>query len=343
MVAVSRHNENPVRAVGSVGFDHLGDALRDLLFRLLARGILVLERRGQTLRLFFVLTQQELQCLRRGIHSSRSVEARRQAEGDVLRRERFSLESAAADKRCETGAVGVGESRETCLDDVPVLTLQRHDVRHRADGGEVAVERQKLFRIAALERRRQFERHPRAAQGFAGAFVARQLRVDHRHGVGQLGGRKMVVRHNHVDAQFLRTGNGRMGGNAVVNGDDQRHVPRRHQLDRIFRQTVSVVVAARELIVNVGSDGVEIGVQQCGRGHAVHIIVAEDRDALSGIHRRQDAADRFVHIEQQTGRRQLFARAEHFVQRCGRRLSPRAQDAARERRKAGVHGHCLYL
>ena len=76
MVAVSRHNENPVRAIGSVGFDRLGNALCDLLLRLLARGILVLERRGQTLRLFFVLTQQELQCLRRGIHSSRSVEAR---------------------------------------------------------------------------------------------------------------------------------------------------------------------------------------------------------------------------------------------------------------------------
>ena len=74
-----------------------------------------------------------------------------------------------------------------------------------------------------------------------------------------------------------------------------------HGLDGVFRKAVAVPLAAGQHTLDGRAHALEMLVQQGGSGHAVHIVIAEDRDGLAVVDGLPDALAGFFHIGEQGG------------------------------------------
>ena len=74
-----------------------------------------------------------------------------------------------------------------------------------------------------------------------------------------------------------------------------------HGLDGVFGQAVAVPLAAGQHTLYSRAHALEVLVQQGGSGHAVHIVIAKNRDGFAIINGLPDALTGGVHIRQQRG------------------------------------------
>ena len=72
-----------------------------------------------------------------------------------------------------------------------------------------------------------------------------------------------------------------------------------HGLDGVFGQAVAVPLAAGQHTLDGRAHALEVLIQQGGGGHAVHIVIAKNRDGLAVVDGLPDALTGGVHIRQQ--------------------------------------------
>ncbi len=126
-----------------------------------------------------------------------------------------------------------------------------------------------------------------------------------------------MVRHHHVHALLFGVGNGRICRNAVVYGDDQAHALGGHQVHRRLGKAIAVVIPAGQLVINVRTGGIQIGIQQRGGCHAVHIVIPEYGDAFAVVDGAVDACHGRLHAGKEHRVRQSVPAAAHGARRFG--------------------------
>ena len=111
----------------------------------------------------------------------------------------------------------------------------------------------------------------------------------------------MVVGDDQIHAQRGRKVGFLHGRDAVIHRHDEGATLVVHRLDGVFRKAVAVPLAAGQHTLDGRAHALEMLVQQGGGGHAVHIVIAEDRDGLAVVDGLPDALTGGVHIGQQRG------------------------------------------
>ena len=125
--------------------------------------------------------------------------------------------------------------------------------------------------------------------------------VHHGHSLGQSLRRQVVVGNDQVHAQRSRKVGFLHGRNAVIHGHDEGATLVVHGLDGVFGQAVAVPLAAGQHTLDGRAHALEVLVQQGGSGHAVHIVIAKNRDGLAVVDGLPDALTGGVHVGQQSG------------------------------------------
>ena len=305
--------------------------LEDLQFRLLPPDVDVIQFMRQFLRPFRILAQHQLQRRHGTVHAACGIDAGCDGITDVLGGHRLFGQPHFFQQSFQAGAVGVLQLPQTGLDQGAVLAGQRHHIRHGAHGGQIAAVVQHLFRRAAVQRGTQLERHAGAAQPLEGTGVVLPAGIHDRHGPGQGLRRQMVIGDDEVHAQFRRKFGFLHGGDAVVHSHDELIAFVVDGLDGVTGQAVAVTLAAGQHTFDGGSHALEMLIQQCRGGHAVHVIVPEDHDGLAVVDGLPDALAGFLHIGQQAGITQLFLPGQQGQGVGGVGDAPGGQDARQQR------------
>ena len=100
-----------------------------------------------------VLAEDQLQSGGGAVHPAGCVEPGRDAKANVVRRHRPAGQPHFLQQGSQAGALGVLQPLQPRLDDGAVFPCQGHDVRHRADGGQIAAKFQQLLGHTVLEGR----------------------------------------------------------------------------------------------------------------------------------------------------------------------------------------------
>ena len=280
-----------------------------------------------------VIGQQQQRGDGRFSEASGRVDARREREADGRGRDRPSLRAAIVQQRADAGArVGV-DLRQTLRHEVAVFAREGHDVGHRADGDKVAVVAQHL-RAVALERAQQLERHAHTSEPAVGILRAGTLRVHDGHGVrDRLPAAFVVVGDDHVDAALQGVVRLVDGGDAAVDGDDERDiVGALEACDRVHVQAVALLDAVGDVRVHGHATAAQIVREHARRRDAVDVVVAKDGHVLPPLDGGADARDGLVHVLQEHGvEHALVAAAEKGARLHGVVIAAQRQQHRQQR------------
>ena len=97
----------------------------------------------------------------------------------------------------------------------------------------------------------------------------------------QLVVRLVVVGDDQVDAELARAPRGLDAADAAVDRDDQRHAVGVQPIDRRRLQAVAVAQPLGDEVHDVAAEHLERAAEDHGRGDAVDVVVAVNRDALA--------------------------------------------------------------
>ena len=125
----------------------------------------------------------------------------------------------------------------------------------------------------------------------------------------------MVVGHDHVEPERLRAGDLVDRRDPTVHGEHERVPVLGEPLDRLAREPVPLVEAAREVPVDVGAELAQAYDRERRRADPVDVVVAVDADALAGRDRGSDALAGCARVPEE---RRIVAR------RLGRQERPSA-------------------
>ena len=293
-----KHERHPRRVAARDG----RGLLPDLLLELLPLAVELAEAGGVAVGIGAVTGQQQQRGNGRFSEASGRVDARREREADGRGRDRPSLRTALVQQRTDAGArVGV-DLRQTLRHEVAVFAREGHDVGHRADGDEVAVVAQHPV-AAVLERAQKLICHAHAREPAVRVLRAGALRVDDGHGVrDRLPAALVVVGDDHVDAALQGVVRLVDGGDAAVDGDDERDVARALEIcDRVHVQAVALFDAVGDVRMHGHALPAQI-VREHARGcDAVDVIVAEHGHVFPALDGSADACDGLVHVLQEHG------------------------------------------
>ena len=89
-----------------------------------------------------------------------------------------------------------------------------------------------------------------------------------------------MVRDDQIDAELARPLRGLGAANAAVHRNDQLHALRVKAIDRGGLQAIAVAVPVGDEVHDVAAEHLERPAQDNGRGDAVDVVVAVNRDAL---------------------------------------------------------------
>ena len=184
----------------------------------------------------------------------------------------------------------------------------------------------------------QQEHHPRRAQMAQPRVLILPVGVHHRQRVGQRLGALVMVQDHHVGARRARGGDRLETQRAAVHAHDQV-MRRRQRLHRGNVRAVTLVDPVGDIDRRAQPEAAQPARQhRRGRG-AVHVIVAEHRDALALRHRARHAGCGGVHGAQ--ARRvghQVAQSGRQIGRRLLRRDPPARQHARHDLGQAGALG-----
>ena len=158
-----------------------------------------------------------------------------------------------------------------------VLVHEGHDIGDGRDRDEVEVPRERL-RGRAEQRLPELPDHPGAAE--LRERVVAAIRPDHG-AVGELRPRTVVVGDHHVEPERSRMRDLVDGRNPAVDGQDEPAALLGEARDRLSREPVALVEAARQMPRDVGAELAEDEDGQGGRADPVGVVVAVDADLPS--------------------------------------------------------------
>ena len=278
------------------------------------------------MRLGGLARQQQPQSLLRVPHAAAGVDARREHECDLAAVDDAPGQAGDLDQRPQPDTLILVEALEAEARQHAILAHQRDHVGDRADRDHVEVA-PGPFEPAppAQQRLDHLERHADAGQGLERVAATHPVRVDHRDRAGQHLGRLVVVGDHDVDAECRGARHRLDGGDAAIDGDDQRATAAVGVVDRVERQPVAVAGAVRNPELDLGAQVAQRRVEQIGRGDAVHVVIAVHQDPLAVRDPAVNAFHGAVQVEQRRG----------IVQVLERRLQEPAR--VRHRHDASIH------
>ena len=259
---------------------------------LLTAGVVAFQLLGEAFEHEIVLVDEKSHRLHRGAYAPRRVDARSEAEHDVLRGDLLT-----AREHLHSPPRGTREHPEPVPRYDAVVADERHDVRHRRDGADVEI----ILIFIPEERVYEPERHPRAA--VVRKTFARDLGV-HDDAVRQLSLRLMVIGDDEVDAPFFQKLRLFHRRDAAVHRDDEVGTAVRY--DALESGDVHAVAVR----LTVGDEVVRVrpapeGEHEDGdRRDAVAVVVAEDEDLLSLLYGAAHPCRRLAHAVDLEGRRE---------------------------------------
>ena len=142
----------------------------------------------------------------------------------------------------------------------------------------------------------EFKSYAAARQVLVGIGVVKAFGVEDGGGRGQLIVRHVVVADDEVDTLFLGIRHLFHGLDAAVQHDDQLHARLRSIIHSFHRHAVALVVAVRNVIVDVGVILLDELVDQCHGRSAVHVIVAIDQYSFFPAHSPVQAFHGRIHV-----------------------------------------------
>ena len=165
-----------------------------------------------------------------------------------------------------------------------VLPLKLHEISQRAERHQIqraahVHARRSRFGQTRVEFRHEKERHPHARQ--RRAWAVRQLGIAQHRGVGKLLGRKVMVGHHHVHAEFAGPRNGRSVGNAAVHGEQHGRALLRELLHALRVHAVAFFPPVGQMPQRLKAVMPEHLQHQRSAGHAVGVVIAPDGQLFS--------------------------------------------------------------
>ncbi len=231
-------------------------------------------------RALALFTEQQLERRVGAVEAPRGVQSRRDAERDVALVDARGVERETGHQGPQARLRGSRQGPQAVADQRAVLADQRYDVGDRRDRDEVeiTVARGGVDAALTLDGLRELVGHGRAAE--RRERVAAESRMDDRC-VGDLGGRRVVVGDDHVEAQVARQAHLLDGADRAVRGDDQRGAACRQRPHGVGGQPVAVA-AVGNVTVDVGAETAQRTDKHSGRADAVGVVVAVDRYPPAG-------------------------------------------------------------
>ena len=202
----------------------------------------------------------------------------------------------------EAGAGAVGQPFQPQMHQGPVFSLQEHHVRHRADGGQLAVVQQHLGTLGGGgEGQGQLQRYPHTRQIGEGVGAVGAAGVHHRHGLGQDLFALVVVGDDHVHPQGPGVLHLLGGGDAAVHRDNQGDPLAGQGVNGVVVQAVPLFGTVWDVADHLATQRAEKLGEQTGGGDAVHVVVAVDGDGLLLPDGPGNALHGLLHIPQEKG------------------------------------------
>ena len=188
------------------------------------------------------------------------------------------------------------EQVQTDLGNHAVLAHERHDIGERTDGGDLHEPGQPPFPLRPRpERLHQLERHADSREVLVRIATVAALGVDDGQRFWQLGVRLVMVGDDQVDAQLGCPPCGLVFTNPAVDRDDERHALGVQPFEPGRLQAIAVA-ALGNVVHDARAEQFERAPQDDGRRHAVHVVIAVDRNPLLPRDRAHDAIDRDPHV-----------------------------------------------
>ena len=158
----------------------------------------------------------------------------------------------------------------------------------------------------------------------AGEIVG-PVRIDQRIDLGQFVAGLMMVDHDDRHAEPLRLGQRLEAGGAAIHRHQQRRALAREHADRLDIGAVALKNPVGNVDQRIEPAMAQVPGQQCRRGGAVDIVVAEDRDLLAARGGVRDAFGGGFHLRHGVGIGHQFAdgRIEKILDRVDLDIAPR--------------------
>ena len=301
----------------------------------LAPAVEIAELHGQRGRLRRVVGHQQSRRHGGAVQPAGGVEPRREREADDRGGQLLSVYGGLAQHRGNARPGIAADLFQTAPDEIAVFAHQRHDVRDRADRGEIAVALDHLA-AAAFTGADELERNADPRERVVRIALVRTLAVNHGDGLRQGSGAAFVmVGDDHVHPE--RGGVQRLlaRGDAAVHRDDKLDALLAQRRNGGVVETVAFFAAVGDIGDTFQTLAAQIVRQQTGRGDAVHVVVAVYGRFLALFDGAVYALDGKGHIrEQHRVFEQLFSAAEHCLH-LGAGLHPaQGQHRGEQRRTA---------
>ena len=246
------------------------------------------------LRFRRVLREEQPRAEGRSLHPPRGIETRRELESDLLRADLPCVDARNLHERAQTDARCFRHAREAEPHELAVLPDERHDIRHRT-------ERHKLEPLAIgatldrlIERLAELIGDADTAEILVRVGAVRAVRIHYGECGRQLLARQMVIRDDDVELPRHRRDIVDRG-DAAVDGDEQSRY-RRDPLERRPMEAIPLRKPVGNVEIDRRAQRTQAAVEQRRRCHAIHIVVAVNRDVLAALYGPPDARDRALHI-----------------------------------------------
>ncbi len=250
-------------------------SLRMLLLHRLAVAVQSLQLLGEPAGLGFVVREQELEGRARMAEPPGGVDAWREPEGDRACVHRRGVDAAGSHERPQAQLVRPREPLHARGHERAVLVDERDDVGDRGERDEVEVALQALH----AECFQQFEDDARAAELRKG--VVGRPRRDNR-AVGKRLARPVMVGDDDLQPGRPRLGDLLHRRDPAVDGEDERTSLPGQARQRLTRNTVAFLEAAREMPPDLGAEASQGRHREGGGADAVHVVVPVDADPPTG-------------------------------------------------------------
>ena len=147
----------------------------------------------------------------------------------------------------------------------------------------------------------ELEAHAATAKMLEGVGVILALGVEDGHGRRHHLVGHMMVADNKVYALFLRIGYLLDGLDAAIEDDNKFHTSLLGIVYSFLTHTISLIVAVRDIIFNVGIETLQEFVHQRNSRAPIYIVVAVHHDTFLASHRVVQTVHGHVHILHQEG------------------------------------------
>ena len=238
------------------------------------------------------------------------VDARREAEGDVLAGERRADEVRDLGERARAGAVPLATSRAR-----PARTSARLSPSSGATSAIVPratkssqARRSSATPSSARTRGADAEREADRGEPLVGEAAVGAVRVQERERGERLVGDAVVVDDDDVDAAAARVLEARVVARAAVARDEERRAGGEDALERGRGEAVAPLEAIGEERDDAAAERAEHVGHERGAGDAVGVVVAEDGDRLAGADGAGEARGGLGAVLHQRGRREVRER-----------------------------------